>query len=457
MKKRGLARDCEGWTIADESGDLTTTLKTTDALLEHLRENGRAVYLSRDSEALRELTVHLSQGERQPAIAARGRSGGGGIELCGVHRPGESWRVSTPWAMWGKGAEGKAPVDDSQHPAAYVGELARAWSEAVEGLGLKGSKLSAGTAAAELLPVSWLRASARFSKTEHWKQIRQSYYGGRVELFKPGWQGEAVEHDLQSAYGAALAGLLGYMPDFQLYPDKRPLRAQPAWMDATVEVSGPVAPLPKRDLEKPWRIDWPTSGRWRGWYTRADLETPGVHVVEVHQCHSGRYRNDLRRPVAELLEKRQGADAWTRAIVRQLVVSLAGKLAQKPVEWRVWEPVPGLRSKPPRNTTALGSPGGACVMVYPVEPDRYPPTVLPQTASYVTARTRAALYTALVDARGEAIYCDTDAIHLPADHPAPKGSGPNPGQWAAKVRGEAHYAARRNYRLGDKLVNWVDQ
>jgi hypothetical protein len=96
-------------------------------------------------------------------------------------------------------------------------------------------------------------------------------------------------------------------------------------------------------------------------------------------------------------------------------------------------------------------------MVYPVEPDRYPPTVLPQAASYVTARTRAALHTALVNAKGEAIYCDTDAIHLPADHPAPKGSGPNPGQWAAKVHGEAHYAARRNYRLGDKLVNWIER
>lgn len=436
---------------------MTATFKQASELVDYLSENGRAVYLCRDSEALRELALHLSQGEQQPAISARGKTGGGGIELCGVHRPGDSWRVSTPWAMWSKRDEKKAPVDPNQDAAAYVVQLARAWSESVESLGLKGSKLSAGTAAVELLPVSWVKASMRFSKTQPWQEMRQAYYGGRIELFKPGWKGEAVEHDLQSAYGAALAGLLGYMPDFQHYPDRKPRVCQPAWMDATVEVSGPVAPLPKRDPVKPWRIDWPTSGRWRGWYTRADLETPGVHVVEVHKCHSGRYNNPLARPVSELLEKRQGADPWTRAIIRQLVVSLSGKLAQRPVEWRLWEPVPGLRSAPPKGATVLGSHTGACIIVYPVEPDRYPPTVLPQAASYVTARTRSALHTALVNAKGEAIYCDTDAIHLPADHPAPKGSGPNPGQWAAKVRGQAHYAARRNYRLGDKLVNWIER
>ena len=402
------------------------------------------------------MSQHATEESQQPVIAARGASGGGGMELCGVSRRGQSWRVSTPWAMWSKGDEHKAPVDHGAARASKIVKMANAWSDSIESIGLNGNKLSAGTAAADLLPESWLKASRRFSGSETWKQIRLAYYGGRIELYKPGWKGEAIEHDLKSAYGAALAGLLGYMPDFQVYKDRKPLRCQPAWYDATVEFSGKYAPLPIRDPEKPWRLDWRTSGRVRAWYTREDIESPGVHVVEVHACHSGRYRNPLRRPVEQLLRSREQADPWTRAIIRQTLVSLAGKLAQRPVLWKIWEPVPGYKSRPPKNTIAIGNPVGSCVLVYPTEPAQMPPTILPQVASYITARTRRHLLTALNDSNGEAIYCDTDAIHLPAESKPPRNSGTNPGQWVAKVKGEAHYVSRRNYRLGNKLVNWVN-
>jgi len=427
--------------------------------IEYLSGAGRAVYLCEQAETLRALALYIQREAREndgpaPEVAARG-NGGGGLELCGVARAGDTWRVSTPWAMWTKGTEEKAPLDlDSLHPAARPVMVAREWSRVVESVGLPGSKLSAGTAAVELLPLSWIKASRKFAAGEAWREVRQAYYGGRVELYRKGYKGPAVEHDLRSAYGAALAGLLGWMPDFQLYPERRPLPGQPAWYDATVRVSGRIGPLPYRDPVKPWSITWPTSGQWRGWYTREDLETPGVHIVEIHKSHAGRYRDTLSRPVSAILELREKSDPWARSVLRQLVVSLAGKMGQKPVKWRVWDPPP-IRQPLPPGLRSMGDPFGDCLMVYPSEPAVYPPTIVPQVASYVTARTRRHLHRALVDAGPGVIYCDTDAVHLPAGAAAPANSGPRPGQWCAKVEGKAHYVARRNYKLGKKFVNYV--
>jgi hypothetical protein len=435
-----------------------TTTSTASETLAHLRSHGRAVYLCEEPETLRELAIYCQSiahesGGQEPIISARG-NGAGGIELCGVSVAGESWQVSSPWSMWGKRAAKKCPIDLEQHPASRVVAMAREWSRVVDSVGLSGAKLSAGTAAAQLLPETWLRASRKFAATQPWLDIRSAYYGGRVELYRPGYEGPAVEHDIRSAYGAALAGLLGWMPDCQFYADRRPLRGQPGWLDATVEVSGEFGPLPYRDPDRPWRISWPTSGRWRAWFTSADLESPGVEVVEVHASHAGRFRNPLARPVTELLEARETLDPWGRAVVRQLVVSLAGKMGQRPVRWRVWAPPHAQR--PPPGLRVIGDPFGSHVMLYPSEPAVYPPTIIPQVASYVTARTRGALLSALIDAGDAAIYCDTDAVHLPASSPAPFNSGAMPGQWTAKVEGHGHYIARRRYRLGKKLVNWRD-
>ena len=459
MRKCGISRDCDGWTFADESGELVATTKTATEAVEYMRGQRRAVYLCTESDTLRALAIECQRlaadtAEREPNISARG-NGAGGIELCGVSIHGASWQVSTPWGMWGRSAAAKAPVASDLHPAAHVVAVAREWSRVVDSAGLGGGKLSAGTAAAELLPASWIKASRRFAPSQPWKDVRSAYYGGRVELFQRGYEGPAVEHDIRSAYGAALAGLLGWMPDFQLYADRRPLAGQPGWYDATVRVSGQFGPLPFRDPDKPWSITWPTSGSWRAWFTRADIETPGVEVVEVHASHAGRYRNPLAEPVAELLELRETSGPWERAVLRQLVVSLAGKLGQRPVQWRVWNPP--FAQRPPPGVRVIGNPFGAHVMLYPSEPAVYPPTIVPQVASYVTARTRRVLHDALTDAGDAAIYCDTDAVHLPASSPPPRNSGPASGQWCAKVSGHGHYVARRNYQLGQKLVHYAPE
>jgi hypothetical protein len=434
--------------------------KTTKAVLEALSDAGRVSVVCRQHRAVLALAVAmqthaiLSEGPL-PDVAARG-DGSGKVVIAGCTPGDKPWHVTTGTAMVGDGDALKAPVEVAgEGPdalALWAKGVHDAWSDEVDELGLDGGKLSAGTAAAAILPRSWIKASAKLAGTEAWQEVRKAYAGGRIACWKEGWRGDAREWDIRSAYGASLAGLLGRMPDFQLYPDRKPMRAQPGWHLATVEVSGPIGPLPYRDPETPWKLAWPTSGRWTQWYTKADLETPGVHVVEIHKSHAGRYMHVLRDDVMRLLDLREGGDPWRRAVIRQLVVSLAGKLGQRPVSWRVWCPTDGVVT-PPKGSIHLGDPFGDGLTVYPTRPARLPPTIVPQVASYVTARTRRRLYDAIEETWPAPIYCDTDGVHLPADHPGPTGIGVEPGAWADKESGPAHYFGRRRYYVGRKRVN----
>ena len=461
MKRGNIARASGRWAIAGPDGH-TSSHDTIPDLLAELDKHGRAAFILRDAPAVLAIGVylqnqaHATDGEL-PQVSARG-TGGGSIEIGGVRKAGSAWHITTGQAIVPNAAAEKSPAgpkpdtDDPAQLAQWSRELHDSWQLAVDDLGLDGSKLSAGTAAAAILPRSWIKASAKLALSPAWLDVRKAYAGGRVACFKPGWTGQAVEHDLKIAYGAALAGLLGPMPDFQLYPDRRCLAATPAWLDVDVEVDAQIAPLPRRDPAHPWKLEWPRVGSWRGWYTAADLETPGVKVRRVHACHRGRYRTTLADAILPLLERRETADSWQRSIIRQLVVSLSGKLGQRPIAWKLWAPLADAR--PPPGAVHVGSMRGDGLTLYPSTPDRTPPTLIPMVASYVTARTRRKLHTAIAEVGSDrVIYCDTDSIHVPAGTPPPSDSGSNPGQWAEKESGHAEYMNRRRYRIGSKRVN----
>lgn len=461
MKRWHVAKSGHRWGVVGPEG-VSTTVEGIPALLDTLGSLGRVAVICRNAPDVMALAVWLQDHAAAtdgplPEINARG-TGGGSIELAGVRPAGAAYFVTTGRAIVSASDANKCDAgpppdtDDPQELAKWSRDLHDQWQSTVDALGLRGDKMSAGTAATGLLPGTWIRASAKLAKTEAWLQVREAYAGGRVDCFRPGYDGPAVEYDMRIAYGAALAGLLGPMPDCQLYPGRYPLRAAPAWLDATVRVAGAIAPIPRRDPDRPWRLLWPTSGQWRGWYTAADLDTPGVTVVQVHASHRGRYRHPLRDGIAPLLDRRATASRWDRAVIRQIVVSLSGKLGQRPIVWRLWSPLaPGRR---PAGSVHIGDPWGDGLIVYPALPDRFPPTMVPMVASYVTARTRRALFDAIHQiGTDRVIYCDTDSAHAPPDAPAPRNMGPDGGQWAVKEAGRGIYHGRRRYRIGDKRVN----
>lgn len=322
----------------------------------------------------------------------------------------------------------------------------RSWRGLIVDAGLS-PRASLGATAAGIVPRAWRRAAAacQTQLPELWALPRSAYYGGRVQCYKPGWKGQAAEYDLTSAYGWAMACLPS--PDHKIYDYHargRPwLPIQPAWIDATVEVSGTPGPLPVRGADG--ALSWPESGRHRSWWTRIDLEQSGVNIIETHALLAGRWTDALQRPVSAWLDRRAGSgDPAERSLLRALTVALAGKLCQRPLTWAIWQDAGGL---PPPGALALGH--DSALMAVPVTPQRLPWSS-PTTGSYVTAQVRARVLPEL--RRPDAIYTDTDSVHLPADAAPPRNVGSGPGQWALKAKGAAMYRGVRQYHIGVKRV-----
>lgn len=377
---------------------------------------------------------------------------------------GLSWVRIAGGAQWtdGRSMFQSPPLDaarrlalaDGDRPAGHaaLADLATqeagadlAWRSAITRATGLPCKLSLGATAAQVLPHRWTKAAQKLQKGADWRWVRGAYYGGRVQCFKPGWQGDAAEFDLRSAYGWALARRL---PDTQFYDQTKysaALPGYPAWYDATVELSGPgPGPLPVR-LES-GELSWPTSGRHRGVWTLLELEQSGVCIVEVHRAAMGRWGHDLSPWAERWLEAREVAtDPTERAALRSILVSLAGRLCQKPVAWALWN---GPVCDAPAGAVAFG--GLDCPAVaYPVTPIYQPPGN-PMAGSYITAGVRAMVRPHLQ--RQDVLYTDTDSIHLPADAPPPANVGPAAGQWALKEHGPAHYIGAKRYSIGTKHV-----
>lgn len=470
--KVGIARSVAGeWSIALPSG-ATEVHRSPLALLDAVPSRHAAVF--RDQTAARELVEagirrSLARSEPLPDVGLRaGKTAGATMAIATAKigsvmiidgelsvaaddvaaAPEGRARLVEPWQVAGRA--------ELREQAAAVLELVDQWQAEVASCGIP-ARLAAGSTAAQLLPQAWIRAAKALRKQhgELFGQLDKSRYGGRVECPQPDWSGEAVEYDIRSAYGAALGGYLGRLPDCQLYPSRRdPLPEQPSWWDVTVRVDHEVAPLPQRDPEVSWRIHWPQQGEWRGWYTGLDLEQPGITILETHEVHCGRYGGQLEAPVQALLGMRDGHGPWRRAVVRQLTVSLAGKLAERAGSWRLWAPATGGEvQRAPKGLVQLGGLD-SLVMAYPVE-EQPKPHNQPGVSSYLTARVRRKLADALRSCPS-AIYCDTDSIHLPADAAPPAGIGTIPGDWAVKSSGPAFYRGRRSYRLGSKVVGNPD-
>lgn len=317
------------------------------------------------------------------------------------------------------------------------------WVELVrEELGIELAGTLASTAAKAGIPRKWRNAHAALAtRGDTWEFTRSAYYGGRVQCLQAGWTGDAVEYDLRSAYGWALTQPL---PDWKIY-EKPPLPRQPAWYDVDVYVNGDLGPLPVRDPDQPHRLSYPTQTTVRGIWTREDLERSGVGVKTIHRVLSGRWSRDLAPAVETWLERREVVDAPRKALYRALNNTLAGKLCQKSTGWALWQAT--AQEVPPPGAVPLSLT--SALWAVPVVSARQPVTC-PQAGSYVTALVRSRVWPELT--RADAIYSDTDSIHLPADSAPPKNCGEQAGQWAAKVRGPAEYLGPKNYQIGSKVV-----
>ena len=391
-------------------------------------------------------------------ISLRATGRGSSIQLLGVRRTGWpcNWRdLSTvvPDGDLGAAARGMgldwAPYGDAADDSQQLRELGQTYLDWLLGqLGEIPTTTLAALAAKLGIPRSWRNAHAakpRMSAEEisGWRAAERAYYGGRVTCRAPGWRGRAVEYDLRNAYGWALTRPI---PDWKIYA-RRPWANGPAWYDVTVDVSGDLGALPSRDANNPLRLNFPL-GKVRGVWTRDEIDRSGVQVLEQHGVWSGRWSLDLAPLPSQWLERRSSADSsdqLSRALYRFLPNALAGKLVQRSTGWILWPGDTG--QTPPAGARPLGLMSS--LWAVPVLAARQPVTC-PQAGSYVTSLVRSAVWPEL--SRPDAIYSDTDSVHLPADAPPPCNVGSNAGQWAAKESGMAHYIGPKHYKIGNKQV-----
>lgn len=384
-----------------------------------------------------------------PAVLSIRRTGWGAAwrDLAATHPDGDPAATAADLGL------GRRPADGPD-AARWLAQLDTQWREWAEAeLGAELGITLAATAARLAIPRQWRTAHEAAKRGARrpgglddsaWRLSARAFYGGRVAcLVDDSWRGEAVEYDLRSAYGWALTCKL---PDWKCYR-RKPWPSEPAWYDVTVEIStsGP-GPLPYRDPEDARVLHYPVEGVYRGAWTREELDRSGVRVLQQHEVLAGRWSYDLQPVVSSWLERRQLGGALRRRLFRFLPNSLAGKLAQKSVGWLLWDAADG---DPPVGAVPLGLSTSAFVVPVPA---RYQPATFPQAGSYVTSLVRGLVWPQLQ--RPDALYSDTDSIHLPASATPPP-LGDAAGQWAEKERGPAVYRGPKNYTIGSKTAGFL--
>jgi len=444
-----VALAANGWaaTLLDTGQEIAGG-DTIESCLETFIHERVDVYLPNASQ-LQDLLARLPANARPNASLIREKDAGMIFDVAGFqHTGGASWWCGDmlfpgPIGRYARKIGAESPDGLDAEPACRAWQALLRWQKSLlaDITGVESSHTISGTAMKAALPLMWRRGADRKKTTVAFEVARRSYYGGRQQLFRPDYAGDAVYYDIKSAYGWAMTCPL---PDWQTYDARPILPREPGWYDATVRLSGPVGPLPVRDPDNPRALSYPTDCTVRGWWTRLDIERSGVHVVEVHAQVAGRPSDDLRRHVAAWLDRREtSACLGTRDTIRALAVGFAGKLAQRDTAWALWHVAEG---EPPVGSRPLS--GGW--WVYPTRAKR-PPVTLPTTASYITAMVRARVWPTI--ANGDAIYTHTDSVHLPADVVL-RGGGPDtgdrPGDWSIKAEGYGRYHGIGNYTINGK-------
>jgi hypothetical protein len=461
-----MARRPEWWAVA--SADLVDVVVVDDkggtwhldleAFLQLAAER-RARILTAQQHLIRRLVVEAHKADADATLATlagapgglriasvswRGQQGWRAVDVSGLY-PGRMSDTATDLGLPFDALSWRAhDAGDLEATAHSCADLHAAWCGVLEDIsGVKPRGTIAGTAAAAAIPARWHRWANALGRSDQWAACRRAYYGGRVQWWEdrtPPTGADVDVWDVNSLYGSVM---LERLPDPKTFGKHSAAETCPSWHDVTVRVYGDPGPLPRRDSDQPWRLEWPTSGEWRGWYTAEDLDRPGVRILQTHGVVGGRWDNSLAEPVGRWLDLRASSSCpATRRAAKLMVNTLAGKLCQRVSRW------------------ILVPAADAPLDAYPIHPD-FPlfawPTAVgvrqpfsaPAVGSWVTARARSVVWPELV---AGAHYTDTDSVHRPAGAPPPANVGTAPGQWSLEASGPSEYHAPKRYTVGGKTA-----
>ena len=250
----------------------------------------------------------------------------------------------------------------------------------------------------------------------HYAFARRGYYGGRTEVYRPrssrGWH-----DDINSAYVHALTLPMPVGPASEAYCTI-PRTAKRYVAEAIVLIDDAlVPPLPYRTDN---RLYYPT-GRLFGVWTDIELRQPGVRVESIGRVL---YWEAEDYPYADYclrgweLRKQAGKSSVLGKLNKSLLVSLAGKLAQRP-ETKTIRRSPDIQTEPWFQV-------GNSIEWYYRETFRLSKCANVHHAGAMTAHVRTVLG-ARLRASPSPVYCDTDSSFSEVD--LPLGRGAELGEW----------------------------
>lgn len=294
-------------------------------------------------------------------------------------------------------------------------------------------------------------------RSQHWRQVRRAYYGGRVTVFRPSAT-IGAHYDLSSAYPAALAATPLPIGDPVEVGGRRAqlayTRGMPGCYVAEVEVPADsfVPPLPMR-IPTTNGVCYPV-GRFVGEWTLPELQSAEARGTKIRKIREGIVWPDGASPLfADVVTRWYGyrmsagkGSAWG-AYWRLMANSLTGKFAEQPDRQsialnpgKVRICVPGSKHAK-RGRCTLEWCTGRCGAYKQLDTDgrvfgvpyyRIGASSHVHWAAYLTAATRITLLGELehIAAAGDAVYSDTDSIWTTGTAPYDVGSGI--GQWELK-------------------------
>lgn len=306
----------------------------------------------------------------------------------------------------------------------------------------------------------WLGLPPSEHDLGRYRALREGYYGGRTECFRPR-AAQGQRYDIHSSYPAALTRVaLPHGPCLHL----NGLRAGNAYSSGWegvfwARVTIPEAHVPPLPVRQPDRLLYPygpAEGAWTGLELRY-AESCGVVVERVTRALAWREASPLLREYAQRVwdlratYAQRGEKSWA-SWFKWLANSLTGKLAQRP-EHGTLHYVASVDGQPPE------VPEGAEILrVTPRgvfmnrETVRVDPCAHVQWSAYLTAEARTELHRQLTHA-GDPIYCDTDSVYAP--HTLTRRVGDELGEWGHE--GELYdwrCLAPKVYRYRDERGDW---
>ena len=276
-----------------------------------------------------------------------------------------------------------------------------------------------------------------FLKNPIWKPrpevlnlARESYHGGRVEVFKR--EGHLTAYDVNSMFPHVMQQPV---PVAYIGSSNRLMENNYGFVDATVNIPRNlyIAPLPVR-LEK---LYFPT-GTTRGVWTTEELflaEDYGARIQTVHRAVYFHTEAIFKEYVWKLYDWKRNATGPRRIIAKLLMNSLYGKFGQKP-EKKVYC---SENTAPPGSWPILEPDGKPSGFAYYLRTSNAT-YLLPHLSAAITSKARIMLMRSLNEA---SYYCDTDSIFTTDA----MRTGTDLGQWDRVGDGHAYFVQPKLYRF----------